>query len=71
MKVSDIAKTFNLPISKLSIDYNKPREIGYIFTLIGKNREYFVEQGTLKDIIFTLVYLISTNFLSEDKKRTI
>ena len=32
MKVSDIAKTFNLPISKLSIDYNKPREIGYILT---------------------------------------
>ena len=32
MKVSDIAKTFNLPISKLTIDYNKPREIGYILT---------------------------------------
>ena len=47
------------------------REIGYIFTLIGKNREYFEEQGTLKDLLFTLVYLISTNFLSEDKKRTI
>lgn len=29
MSVKDIAKTFNLPISKLEIDYNKPRELGY------------------------------------------
>ena len=29
MSVKDIAKAFNLPISKLEIDYNKPRELGY------------------------------------------
>ena len=28
--VSEIAKSFNLPISKLELDYNKPRELGYI-----------------------------------------
>jgi hypothetical protein len=32
MKVKDIAKTFNLPISKLELDYNKPRELGYQLT---------------------------------------
>lgn len=30
--VDEIAKTFDLPISKLKIDYNKPREIGHILT---------------------------------------
>lgn len=30
--VDTIAKTFNLPISKLKIDYNEPREIGHILT---------------------------------------
>lgn len=30
--VNTIAKTFNLPISKLKIDYNEPREIGHILT---------------------------------------
>lgn len=30
--VDKIAKTFNLPISKLKIDYNEPREIGHILT---------------------------------------
>ena len=32
MSVDTIAKTFGLPISKLSLDYNKPREKGYILT---------------------------------------
>lgn len=36
--VADTAKGFNLPISKLEIDYNKPREKGYILTL--EEREY-------------------------------
>ena len=30
--VEQIAKTFNLPISKLSIDYNEPRKRGHILT---------------------------------------
>ena len=32
MSVDTIAKTFGLPISKLTLDYNKPREKGYILT---------------------------------------
>ena len=32
MSVDTIAKTFGLPISKLEIDYNKPRKKGYILT---------------------------------------
>lgn len=36
--VSQIAKSFNLEISKLEIDYNKPREIGYI--LNEEEKEY-------------------------------
>lgn len=31
--VSDIAKYFGLPISKLEIDYNEPREIGHELTI--------------------------------------
>lgn len=30
--VEETAKSFNLPISKLELDYNKPREIGHIIT---------------------------------------
>lgn len=30
--VDETAKAFKLPISKLELDYNKPREIGYILT---------------------------------------
>lgn len=30
--VEQIAKSFNLPISKLELDYNKPREKGHILT---------------------------------------
>lgn len=36
--VDEIAKSFNLQISKLKIDYNKPREIGYI--LSSEETEY-------------------------------
>lgn len=35
--VDETAKAFNLPISKLKIDYNKPREIGHILTEEEKN----------------------------------
>ena len=37
MSVEAIAKTFNLPISKLELDYNKPRELGYQLTDEEKN----------------------------------
>lgn len=36
--VDNIAKTFGLPISKLKLDYNKPREIGHI--LSQEEKEY-------------------------------
>lgn len=36
--VEDIAKTFNLEISKLNLDYDKPREIGHIIT--KEEKEY-------------------------------
>lgn len=36
--VSQIAKSFNLPISKLELDYNKEREIGHILTT--EEKEY-------------------------------
>ncbi len=36
--VEQIAKSFDLPISKLELDYNKPREKGYI--LNNEEREY-------------------------------
>ena len=37
MSVKDIAKTFNLPISKLEIDYNQFREEGHILTEIERD----------------------------------
>ena len=36
--VADIAKSFGLPISKLEIDYDEPREIGHILT--NEERDY-------------------------------
>ena len=36
--VEDIAKGFNLPISKLNMDYNKPRKKGHFLTL--EEKEY-------------------------------
>ena len=32
MSVSEVAKSFGLPISKLELDYNTPREIGHVLT---------------------------------------
>ena len=39
-KVSEVAKAFGLPISKLELDYNKPREIGHILT---KDEEEYIK----------------------------
>ena len=53
--VEDIAKGFNLPISKLNMDYNKPRKKGHFLTL--EEKEYIkhdVEIVALAlDIIFS------------------
>lgn len=43
--VSEIAKSFNLPISKLEIDYNKPRKRGHILT--NEEREYIKNDVTI------------------------
>ena len=55
--VESIAKTFKLPESKLEIDYNKPREKGYILTeeeqeyikhdviIVAKGLEYLFNMG--------------------------
>ena len=45
MSVEDIAKTFNLPISKLKIDYNAFRERNYKLTEIEK--EYIKNDVTI------------------------
>lgn len=45
MSVNDIAKTFNLPISKLKIDYNAFRERNYKLTELEK--EYIKNDVTI------------------------
>lgn len=42
--VEETAKCYNLPISKLELDYNKPREIGYILT---KEEEDYIKNDVL------------------------
>lgn len=58
--VDSIAKTFNLPESKLELDYNKPRERGHILTkeeqeyikhdviIVAKGLEYLYNMGLTK-----------------------
>lgn len=58
--VDSIAKTFNLPMSKLSIDYNKPRKRGHILTkeeteyiehdvvIVAKGLEHLFKMGLTK-----------------------
>ena len=50
MSVKDIAKTFNLPISKLEIDYNEFREVGHILT----TEEYNYIQNDVKVVAMAL-----------------
>lgn len=42
--VEETAKCYNLPISKLELDYNKPREIGYI---LSKEEEDYIKNDVL------------------------
>ena len=50
MKVKDIAKTFNLPISKLEIDYNEFREVGHELT----TQEFEYVQNDVKIVAMAL-----------------
>ena len=71
--VEDIAKTFNLEISKLNLDYDKPREIGHIITkeekeyiqndvkIVAKALEEFFKQDLTK-------MTIASNSLTNYKK---
>ena len=51
--VKEIAKSFNLPISKLEIDYNKPRKIGHILT--KEEQEYITND--VKIVALALEFL--------------
>ena len=57
MSVDNIAKTFGLPISKLSLDYDKPRERGYI--LNEEEKEYI--KNDVKIVALALKTLFDEN----------
>lgn len=61
--VEQIAKSFNLPISKLSIDYNKPRKKGYI--LNNEEKEY------IKNDVLIVAKALTVLFNENLKKMTI
>lgn len=60
--VEVIAKSFNLPISKLKIDYNKPRKLGHILT--DEEREY------IKNDVLIVAKALKVLFDEELKKMT-
>ena len=61
--VSDTAKGFNLPISKLTLDYDKPREIGHILT--AEEREY------IKNDVLIMAEALEVIFSDNLEKMTI
>ena len=63
MSVDTIAKTFGLPISKLTLDYNKPREKGYILT--EEEKEY------IKNDVKIVALALKTLFDEDLTKMTI
>ena len=60
--VKQIAKSFNLPISKLEIDYNEEREIGHILT--PKEKDY------IKNDVLIVAKALNIIFLDELTKMT-
>ena len=54
MKVSKIAKTFGLPISKLELDYNKPREKGHILT--KEEKEYITNDVKIMAMALNILF---------------
>ena len=60
--VDAIAKSFNLPISKLSIDYNLPREKGHILT--SEENEY------IKNDVLIVAKALKVLFDEDLKKMT-
>ena len=71
--VSDTAKGFNLPISKLELDYNTPREVGHILT--EHDREYIKNDVLIMAAALEVLFrdnlekmTIGSNALSDFKK---
>lgn len=60
--VDQIAKSFNLPISKLKIDYNFPREKGHILTI--EEKEY------IKNDVLIVAKALNVLFTENLKKMT-
>lgn len=52
--VEDIAKSFNLPISKLEIDYTKPREIGHKLT--EEEKSYITNDVTIVALALNTIF---------------
>lgn len=77
--VSDIARTFNLEEQKLEIDYNKPRERGYILTeeernyikndviIVAKAMEHLYSMGLTKMTAGSNALYEYKNIMSVDK----
>ena len=57
--VEEIAKSFNLPISKLKIDYNEYREIGHILSV--EEKEY------IKNDVLIVAKALKTIFDEENE----
>ena len=73
--VAEIAKSFNLPISKLEIDYNKPRKLGHKLT--KEEREYIKNDVAIVAKALKILFdeelekmTIGANALSDFKKMT-
>lgn len=71
--VDDIAKAFGLPISKLKIDYNEPRERGHILTL--EERDYITNDVKIVALALNVLFnegldriTTASNALSSYKK---
>lgn len=60
--VEQIAKSFNLPISKLTLDYNKPREKGHILTE--------EEKAYIKNDVLIVAKALNVLFTENLKKMT-
>lgn len=71
--VKEIAKSFGLPISKLEIDYNEPRERGHILTL--EERDYITNDVKIVALALNVLFnegldriTTASNALSNFKK---
>ena len=66
--VDDTAKAFNLPISKLKIDYKKPRKIGHILTT--EEREYIKNDVKIMALALNETFKQNLTKMTRARKRT-